>query len=144
MIWGTPELDVYVNGLVMDSRDGTRKGLPMKIGGELLWLSDVNKHRRAIEYQERYSINLQDAQAKVRMEDDARTGVDLWGDPAAGGVAMRRSPIRAALSFQSRRGVEGKSVLASVGDALTSKFVLMSIIAILVLKDAWLFLKTAF
>ena len=97
-MWGGVGFDTYINSLVMDSRGGERKGLPMAVGAELLWLQDVNKLRRALEIQERLGISLRDAHAKVQMEDDAiksKESKDVWGAPVRG---AERRPSKTASS----------------------------------------------
>ena len=37
-LWGTEELEVYINELMMDSRDGQRKGFPHTVASELMYL----------------------------------------------------------------------------------------------------------
>jgi len=37
LMWGSPELDIFISRLIMDSRDGKRQGLPMQVGAELLF-----------------------------------------------------------------------------------------------------------
>lgn len=71
-MWGSLEFDAYVNSLVMDSRDGERKGLPMAVGAELLWLHNISKLRRALAIEGRLGIKLRDALAKVEMEEKQR------------------------------------------------------------------------
>lgn len=38
-LWGTPELDPYLTELMMDTRDGKRKGFPAEVASEILRLS---------------------------------------------------------------------------------------------------------
>jgi hypothetical protein len=77
LMWGSPELDVFISRLIMDSRDGQRQGLPMAVGAELLFLAQTNKIIRAIalaESPERHAERgLQDCRRRrsERLEADA-------------------------------------------------------------------------
>lgn len=41
-LWCSRELDSFVNGVMMDTRDGTRRGLPPKVAQEMLFVSRLN------------------------------------------------------------------------------------------------------
>ena len=43
LLWGTPELPKYMNGLFQDTRDGQRRGFPFDILMSLQSLADVHK-----------------------------------------------------------------------------------------------------
>jgi len=47
-LWGRPECDVYISGLIMDSRDGKRQGLPSDAAMELMFLAELSVARRAL------------------------------------------------------------------------------------------------
>ena len=137
MIWGSLEFDAYINSLVMDSRDGERKGLPMAVGAELLWLQDVNKLRRALDIQERLGIGLRDAYAKVQMEDDALKGAeskDAWGKPSRG--EMRREP-RMVDFRQPLPRTQESTLFGSIYRAVTSKYSILLVVAIFTYKAVW-------
>jgi hypothetical protein len=144
MIWGSLELDGYINSLVMDSRDGARKGLPMEVGAELMWLAKVNKWRRALDYQERLKISLHDARAKVMMEDDGKHAADVWGHSLAGGDSPARRYTDQAASLRPHRRRDENSLFGIIYRLVTSKFVLLAAIAILTLKAFWPALKVLF
>lgn len=144
MMWGTLEFDTYINSLVMDSRDGERKGLPLAVGAELLWLQNVNKLRRALAIQERLQISLRDAYAKVQMEDDAlksKESKDVWGAPSRG--AERRYP-KMASSRQPHRRIEENTLFGQIYSLVTSKYTIFLIVAILTYKAVWPSLKVFF
>lgn len=42
IMWGYPEMDIYINNLLMDTRDGKRNGFPPDVGQELLKLQNGN------------------------------------------------------------------------------------------------------
>jgi hypothetical protein len=48
LLWGRPECDAYISGLIMDSRDGKRQGLPWEAAMELMFLADLSVARRAL------------------------------------------------------------------------------------------------
>jgi len=136
MMWGTLEFDAYINSLVMDSRDGERKGLPMAVGAELLWLQNVNKLRRALGIQERLKISLRDALAKVQMEDDALKSKDVWGAPQRGAGA-ERGRQKMPGSRQPHRRVEKKTLFEMVYGLVTSKYVILLVVAVFTYKALW-------
>ena len=144
MNWGTAELDVYINALVMDSRDGARKGLPMAVGDELVWLVKVNQWRRALDIQERLNIGLPDAHAKVQMEDDALSELEASGDPLSGGGAAARRYSDKAAALRPRRRHEENTLFGIVVGAVTNKYSLLAIVAILTLKALWPTIKVLF
>jgi hypothetical protein len=69
MLWGSPELDGYINKLLMDSRDGQRKGFPVEVTQELLFLAEFNKLARAIDLARKLKISLRDAHQKIEQAD---------------------------------------------------------------------------
>jgi hypothetical protein len=48
LLWGRPECDAYISGLIMDSRDGKRQGLPWEAAMELMFLAELSVARRAL------------------------------------------------------------------------------------------------
>lgn len=46
LLWGTPELDPYLNDLIMDSRGGQRQGFPPNVASEILRLSLVHARQQ--------------------------------------------------------------------------------------------------
>ncbi|RTL55772.1 MAG: hypothetical protein EKK46_06000 [Rhodocyclaceae bacterium] len=138
-IWGHPELETYINTLVMDARDGSRKGLPMEIGAELLWLAKVNKIRQAIDLSEKLKISLRDAQLKL--DRDERSEADnAWSNQAQKGRRYTDKPITA----RPHRRHEENTVFGIIYGALTSKLVLFLIILILTAKSVWSYVKVFF
>lgn len=47
-LWGTPEVEQFISGLLLDSRDGQRQGFPLEVAHELLMLIDLSIAKRAI------------------------------------------------------------------------------------------------
>ncbi|MFL6570483.1 MAG: hypothetical protein ACJ8G4_01925 [Burkholderiales bacterium] len=48
LLWGRPECEAYISGLIMDSRDGKRQGLPWEAAMELMFLGELSVGRRAL------------------------------------------------------------------------------------------------
>jgi len=48
LLWGQPGCEAYISGLIMDSRDGKRQGLPWDVAMELMFLSELSVARRAL------------------------------------------------------------------------------------------------
>lgn len=83
MMWATPELDHYINHLLTDSRDGKRRGFPVEVTAELLFLVETNKLVRAIDVARKLGIPLRDAYQKIDKQDRGSELGDS-GDPLAG------------------------------------------------------------
>ena len=47
-LWGQPACEAYISGLIMDSRDGKRQGLPWEAAMELMFLADLSVAKRAL------------------------------------------------------------------------------------------------
>jgi len=80
-LWGSPELDVFISHLIMDSRDGQRQGLPMQVGAELLFLAQTNKIIRAVALMSQLNINLKEAYKVVDEGDQNRLQADAFDNP---------------------------------------------------------------
>jgi hypothetical protein len=81
LMWGSPELDVFISRLIMDSRDGQRKGLPMEVGAELLFLAKTNKIIRAIDIARAQKVPFRDAMQMVEEGDEKRLEADTFDNP---------------------------------------------------------------
>lgn len=137
LMWGTAEMDAHINTLVMDSRDGARKGLPVEVGAELLWLVKVNQWRRAIDYQERLKMSLPDARAKVQREDDQAQSEDIWSADRPESPTFGRRYSDKSNKERPHRRNEENTLFGIVFGAVTSKYTLFLIILILTIKAAW-------
>lgn len=71
-IWASPELDGFVSGLFVDSRDGERRGLPLDVAEELVFLVKINKMIRAMDSAARLNIGLREAYRLVDEGDQSR------------------------------------------------------------------------
>ena len=84
LMWGTRELDKFIQSLFMDSRDGARQGFPQAVAQELLFVAECNKMVRAVDTAEKLGISLTDAHRMVDSGDQAFvTGGSPWDDPSA-------------------------------------------------------------
>jgi hypothetical protein len=48
LLWGRPECEAYISRLIMDSRDGSRQGLPWEAAMELMFLGELSVGKRAL------------------------------------------------------------------------------------------------
>src|SRR6185436_14881820 len=48
LLWGKAECEPYVNGLLLDSRDGARRGLPWEAAQDLMFLAELSMAKRAL------------------------------------------------------------------------------------------------
>lgn len=128
MMWATPELDGYINHLLTDSRDGQRKGFPVEVTAELLFLAELNKMVRAIDMARRLKIPLREAYEKVDHQDrgnqlgdpnDPMSGSDQFGREEKELGASSR-PVRKNQQKDGVAATFGKGIFA----ALTSKAVI--------------------
>jgi hypothetical protein len=71
-MWGSPELDVFIRTLFMNSRDGERQGLPLEIAAELAFLAKLNRVIRALDAARRLSVSLDEAFRLIDEGDQSR------------------------------------------------------------------------
>ena len=90
-IWGTPELDIFLSGLLMDARDGARQGLPVMVATEILFLAKLNKMVRAMDLSTKLSLKVDEAYRLVDEGDQARLGMDPLDDPLVSRDTITRS-----------------------------------------------------
>ena len=81
LMWGSPELDVFISRLIMDSRDGQRQGLPVAAATELLFLAQTNKTIRAMALLSQQNLTLEEAYRVVDEGDQKRLEVDTLDNP---------------------------------------------------------------
>lgn len=82
-IWGTPELDVLLSQVVLDSRDGDRQGLPFEVAEEIMFMARTNKMLRAIDVMGKLGVNIDAAYKVVDEGDQARLRSESINDPFA-------------------------------------------------------------
>jgi hypothetical protein len=93
MMWASPELDAYLNSLLMDSREGKRQGFPVEVTQDLLFLAEFNKFVRAIDVAKRLRIPLKEAYQKVDFDDRTKSGTGLDDPLSAGDVYAREASL---------------------------------------------------
>jgi hypothetical protein len=76
-LWGQSEFDPFVNGLVMDSRDGRRQGLPWEAALELLFLAELSMAKRALVASERTGVPFQQMY-ELYLSQSTISGPDPW------------------------------------------------------------------
>src|SRR5262245_44799305 len=103
LLWGQGEFEPYVNRLILDSRDGARKGLPWEAAQELMFLSELSMAKRALHASEITGVPFAEMFARC-LETAERAGrsgaptsgltlapkADPWADPRASSDASRR------------------------------------------------------
>jgi hypothetical protein len=87
LLWGQPECDAYINRLIMDSRDGSRQGLPWEAALELLFLAELSVAKRALVASAVTGVPFPQMFERCRAQVGA-VETDLWADPV---VSTRRS-----------------------------------------------------
>jgi hypothetical protein len=112
LMWGNPELDIFISRLIMDSRDGQRQGLPMEVAAELLFLAQINKLVRAIDLAKKQKISLQEAYRAVDSGDQKRLEADAMDNPL-----VSRDTIIRAREEERRSGLERRSAPKAEGAA---------------------------
>lgn len=139
-IWGTQDLDMFLNTLVMDSRDGARSGFPVEVAAEILFLTQVNKMVRAYDLAKANNIAIDAAFKLVEQGDDARLGNDVWDNPnSSPGTAFREKPQSAAAHRQEaeERGNPPVSLLMFLARLLFNKWIAGGIAILLIVKFVW-------
>jgi hypothetical protein len=148
LMWGSPELDVFISRLIMDSRDGQRQGLPMAIGAELLFLAQINKIIRAIALLGKQNVNLKEAYRLVDEGDQKRLEADAFDNPLVSrDTIVRKSEAERRSGRERRIETKPSGAVASFGHLvfklIFSKIALFLIAAALTAKLFWPLLSKA-
>lgn len=80
-LWGTPELNIFIRHLILDSRNGARQGLPTDVAAEVTFLAETNTFVRAITLAKRLGIKFSEALTMAEAEDDQPLKFDIFDDP---------------------------------------------------------------
>lgn len=80
-LWGGPEMEDFVRELMLDSREGKRKGLPTAIVSDLVFLAEVNRTLRALRRAEQLGVAYDKARKSIESEDHRRVALDAFDDP---------------------------------------------------------------
>jgi len=106
LLWEYPEFDSFCSHLLMDSRDGTRQGLPWDAAEEILFLADFRVTKRALiasevtgrpfwEIYEKMIANAEAEQQKARNM--------AWNDPLSN-TDLGRNKADKPAKLQSTQG----------------------------------------
>lgn len=144
LMWGSPELDVFISRLVMDARDGQRQGLPLEVAAELLFLAQTNKIIRAIELLGRQNLTFKDAFRTVDDGDQKRLESDEMDNPLVSRDTVIRNRKEEYRAVHEPAAPEKLGLLATFGGfvlaLLTRKNILYLIALALALKLLWPYL----
>ena len=108
VLWGQPEFEPFVNGLIMDSRDGTRQGLPWEAALELLFLVELSVAKRALAAANTTGVPFSQLFEQYLAQSRAAptSSRDPWADPGnkdARGSRRERSRSRPAADVEASR-----------------------------------------
>jgi len=83
-LWKTRELNTLIHEVLLDSRDGSRKGFPREVATELMFLAKMNVIMRASETAPVLGITVSEACRLIEKGDHAALGharpaADIWG-----------------------------------------------------------------
>ncbi|MCX7145404.1 MAG: hypothetical protein NT042_04185 [Sulfuritalea sp.] len=138
-MWGTPELDTFLSRLIMDARDGDRKGLPIEVATEVLFLAQTNKIVRATDMAKKLNVRVEEAYRLVDEGDQARLQVDAFDDPMVSRDTITRG--NRAADPVARRSSSTGSQVQGLGELLMmlvrSKWLAWSIVLVLGAKFVW-------
>jgi hypothetical protein len=144
LMWGTAELDVFIRRLIMDSRDGARRGLPADVAADMLFVAQTNKIIRALDTAQRLGLNLQEAYNLVDTTDNSRLEADVLDNPEVSHDTIQRtskSAVKPAVANTQPRHEPVEGAIARIGQGVfqfaTSKVLIFLIIAALGLKLVW-------
>jgi len=141
-IWGSDDLDTFLSHLVMDARDGARKGLPVAVATEVLFLAQLNKMVRAIDLGQKISMSPEEALRRIDEADQARLRIDPLDDPSVSRdtIIVRAERSNHAAEHHAARARSGGQA-QGLGELLMllirSKWLAWAIVLILGLKFLW-------
>ena len=106
-LWGTKECDMFLQGLFMDTRGGTRRGFPMDAAEEIMFLVKFNKTVRALPLSKQLNVPLAEAFRIVDKADQAHMSNatnNAWNDPNSSNEASARvkPQAREQIQYQQR------------------------------------------
>jgi len=144
-IWGSPELDTFLSGLLMDARGGSRKGLPVEVAAEILFLAQTNKMLRAMELSKKLSLHVGETYRMVDEGDQARLKIDPLDDPLVSRDTVTRgnraTAAPARCSAESGAGDQLRGLRELLLMLIRSKWLVWAIILVLGLKFFWPIVK---
>ncbi|HTJ96660.1 MAG TPA: hypothetical protein VL381_04265 [Rhodocyclaceae bacterium] len=92
--WATTEFEPFVASLMMDSRDGSRQGLPWDVAQELLFLLEISIAKRAIIASQSTGLPYRDVFKSMRTnaEEAAKNTAGTWNNPTLNNDSRRVGP----------------------------------------------------
>ncbi|GAB1394501.1 hypothetical protein MASR1M60_26650 [Rhodocyclaceae bacterium] len=146
LMWGSPELDIFISRLIMDSRDGTRQGLPMAVGAELLFLAQTNKIIRAITLMTHQNVTLKEAYKIVDEGDQKRLEADAFDNPLVSrDTIIRENKEDRRSGIERRHAGKAEGAAASFGQMMFklvfSKAFIFLIVFAMTVKLLWPYVK---
>jgi hypothetical protein len=146
LMWGSPELDIFISRLIMDSRDGQRQGLPMAVGAELLFLAQTNKIIRAITLLSHQNVTLKEAYKVVDEGDQKRLEADAFDNPMVSrDTIIRERDDERRTGLERRHAAKAEGAAASFGQLIFkfifSKVFIFLIVFAMTLKLFWPYVK---
>lgn len=149
-LWGTAELNVFLSKLLMDSRDGTRQGLPVDAAADVVFLAETNRIIRAINLARQLGLKFEDALQRIETEDQKALKIDALDDPfVSRDTLVRRGDERRQLSRPPPRkpppepaGSQVSGFLALLLMLVRSKWFQAIVLLILSYRLVWPWLKT--
>lgn len=89
-LWRTRELNTFIHRLILDSRDGERRGLPVEVADELLFIAEINRLVRAQEAAPLLEVGLADALELIDRGDRAAAQHSTRTEDPWGGAKHQR------------------------------------------------------
>lgn len=86
-LWNTRDLETFVHSVLMDSREGTRQGLPVEVAKEMMFIAKLNTLVRAMDTASRLEMPLGEATRVMQKADRVAMGlpdssIDPWAESA--------------------------------------------------------------
>jgi hypothetical protein len=126
-LWGSYELDAYLNQLITDTRGGQRKGFPAADLVELMFVVELNRLIRAIDLAKLTKISLKEAAEKIEARDEG-TG---FGDAAHASrdVFTREGPD---LARKKRNALRAEAVAKDTGGGGLGKLLFLLVLLLVI------------
>lgn len=142
-LWGKKDFNVFVQSLMMDTRDGRRQGFPPDAAEDLAMLAEVNTIGRALLVARRMNVPYRDALRKIEAELEVDAG-NPFADPMVSRELARFAQDRQGGHVehpQRRPATESDSATAGVMGFIMSlvlnRYTLILIIALMALRAFW-------
>ncbi|HEX8987452.1 MAG TPA: hypothetical protein VF816_05785 [Rhodocyclaceae bacterium] len=134
LMWNTRELDAFLSQLILDSRDGTRRGFPVSVAGELMFLAETNRLTRALGTVEQLGIDLAEAYRLITEGDEAGIRKDVLDDPAVSHDTTSRQERERPRKAVQRNAAETERPMSLLEQAILNKWLLIAIAGIVAAK----------